>query len=504
MRLWLNENRFIELDKRKPGETESLVGEIAVRSRTIDWMGFYAYLPDPDPVLEKLGQTLPVYRQLLSDAHVWSCYMSRKSGTLNQEWEIEEAKEGKSKRANRAAHEAIDRLLSRIDVGQIISEILDAPFFGISPLEVVWGISDGLWLPERVEGKPPEWFVFSMENELRFLSQDNMIEGEELPERKFLLARHHASYQNPYGERVLARCFWPVAFKKGGFKFWAIFTEKYGMPWLIGKVPRATNETERGALLTRLTSMVQDAVAVINDDESVDIQEAGDKRGSADIYEKLVSAANREISKAVLGQTLSTELDKGGSYAATEGHLEVRQDIVDMDKRMVCQVMNTLFKYVVELNFAGAAAPAFAFYQEEDIQKDRAERDKTLTEQGVRFTADYYRRAYNLQEGDFELGEPAPKTPGGFAEAAKSATGAKDDSPSDTLYALGEKTASSARFEGLMTAIEDLLGRVSTLEEFRDQLLDIYEDMDPGELGNLMARAMTLAGLAGRFDAAER
>ncbi|MBW1666855.1 MAG: DUF935 family protein [Deltaproteobacteria bacterium] len=500
MRLWLNENRFIELDERKPGETESLVSEIAVRSRTIDWMGFYAYLPDPDPVLEKLGQTLPVYRQLLSDAHVWSCYMSRKSGTLNQEWEIGEAKEG-SKRANRAALEAIEGLLSRIDVGQIISEVLDAPFFGISALEVIWSHSDGLWLPERVEGKPPEWFVFSTENKLRFLSRDNMIQGEELPKRKFLLARHHASYQNPYGERVLARCFWPVAFKKGGFKFWAIFTEKYGMPWLIGKVPRATNETERSALLTRLVSMVQDAVAVINDDESVELKESAFKASSAGIYEKLVSAANREISKAVLGQTLSTELDKGGSYAATEGHLEVRQDIVDMDKRMVCQVMNTLFKYVVELNFAGAAAPAFTFYQEEDIQKDRAERDKTLTEQGLRFTRDYYRRVYNLQEGDFDLGEPSPEAPGGFAEAFKSGPGAKDDSPADILYALGEKTASSARFDALMAPIEDLLKRSATLEEFRDGLLDIYQDMDPEELGNLMSRAMTLAELAGRFDA---
>jgi phage gp29-like protein len=329
------------------------------------------------------------------------------------------------------------------------------------------------------------------------------------------LSRHHATYQNPYGERVLGRCFWPVVFKKGGFKFWAVFTEKYGMPWLVGKVPRATNETERAALLTRLVSMVQDAVAVINDDESVEINEAGDKRGSADIYEKLISASNREISKAILGQTLSTELDKGGSYAATEGHLEVREDIVEMDRSMVKTGFNLFFKWITDLNFAaGAIAPEFGFYEEEDIQKDLAERDKTLTDQGVRFTQEYYQRAYNLEEGDFTLGEPRvagipgqsfdPAQDRRFVQFVKQGPGASNLSPADTLDGLGRKLAASARIDGLMAPIEDLLSQVSTLDEFRDRLIETYDHMDADKLGELMAKAFALAELSGRFDAAKR
>ena len=324
MKLWLNETKFIELaDERK-----SLSKEIAARSRSLDWMGIWALLPDPDPVLSKTGQGIAVYRQLLSDAHIWSCCQSRKSGTLSCEWKINEAKSG-SVRQNKNAHTIIENLMSSLDVYQIITDMLEAPFFGMSPLEVIWKSSKNSWLPERVEGKPPEWFAFDPENKLRFLSMDNMTDGEEIPDYKFLLPRHHASFQNPYGERILSRCFWPVVFKKGGFKFWAIFTEKYGMPWLVGRVPRSTNETERGALLSRLTSMVQDAVAVINDDESVEFKESNSKSASADIYEKLISVSNREISKAILGQTLTTELDKGGSFAATKEHMEVRADLVD-------------------------------------------------------------------------------------------------------------------------------------------------------------------------------
>jgi phage gp29-like protein len=136
------------------------------------------------------------------------------------------------------------------------------------------------------------------------------------------------------------------------------------MPWVVGKVPRSTNDTERGELLTNLASMVQDAVAVVNDDESVEIEEAGGKTASADIYEKLISASNREISKAILGQTLTTEIDKGGSFAATKEHMEVRADLVDQDKRMVCDKFNKLFAWVTELNFDNAIPPLFKFYEE--------------------------------------------------------------------------------------------------------------------------------------------
>lgn len=493
MKLWISESEFVEVDK----DHESLAAEIAPRSRSLDWLGITGFLPDPDEVLRKLGQDMTVYRRLLTDAHVWSCYLSRKAGTLSLEWEIRESSQG-SKGVNTRAYQMIKDMMENLDVYQILSDMLDAPFFGMSPIEIMWKSTGSTWLPERVIGKPPEWFVFSTENELRFQSMDNMIEGEELPEYKFLLPRHHATYQNPYGERTLSRCFWPVAFKKGGFKFWAIFTEKFGMPWIVGKVPRGTNETERANVLAKLASMVQDAVAVVNDDESVAITEASGKSASAAIYEKLISASNREVSKAVLGQTLSTEIDKGGSYAATKGHLEVRADIVSMDKRMVTDTWNLFFKWVTDLNFADAAPPKFAFYEEEDVQKDKAERDDTLTKQGVRFTKKYYGRTYNIEDDEFELGEPI--SGGSMGQFAENSRVGEDLSPGDTLDALGDKTLTLADFGDLMGPVEKLLGSASSLEEFRDGLLDLYGDMDESALGDLMQRALTVADLAGRFD----
>ena len=91
----------------------------------------------------------------------------------------------------------------------------------MQPLEVVWRRDGTSTVPDRVVGKPVEWFVFAAEdNSLRLRTKANLILGEELPPKKFLLARYNATYDNPYGERVLSRCFWPVAFKKGGMARW--------------------------------------------------------------------------------------------------------------------------------------------------------------------------------------------------------------------------------------------------------------------------------------------
>jgi phage gp29-like protein len=497
VKLWISEHDFIELDDR-----ESLTAEIAPRSRSLDWLGIVGFLPDPDVVLRKLGQDISTYRLLLSDAHVWSCYESRTSGALSCDWKVAEAAEGGSARANKRAYELIQTMMKRLDVHQVIEDMLQAPFFGMSPIEVIWSADTTLWVPERVVGKPPEWFGFTENNELRFRSRENMYEGEEIPEYKFLLPRHHATYQNPYGERILSRCFWPVAFKKGGFKFWAIFTEKYGMPWVRGKVPRGTNETERAKLLSRLVSMVQDAVAVINDDESVEITEASGKQASASIYERLISAGNRECSKAILGQTLSTELDKGGSFAATKGHLEVRDDLIDADKRMVSSSWNQLFQWVTQLNIDGAAPPTFSFIEEEDIQEDRAKRDKDLFEQGVDFTEKYYMRTYNLEEDDI-AGINRETRIRGFSEFAK--TQSRFDPEQEELEELADDSLGLATeaWKGIDGPIRKLIESSSSLEEVRDRIFEVYRDLDPEDLEKLVRDALVTAALAGAADGAK-
>jgi len=364
-------------------------------SQNVDLYSFGTLFPDPDSVLASQGRGISLYRDLLNDPHVKACTSSRKSGVLCKSWQIQ------GDGPNLAL---IERVFSSLDISKLIGEILNAPLFGFAPIEVVWQVVDGFIVPKKVEGKPQEWFCFDKENNLRLKSQNNFYEGEIVPENKFLCPKHNPTYLNPYGEKLLASVFWPVTFKKGGIKFWVSFTEKYGMPWAMGKIPRQTLEAEALRLRDALENMVQDGVAVFDDNCSIELVESGSKSQSADVYAQLVQFNNEEISKAILGQTLTTQIGQNGSYAAGKVHSDVRDDILSSDARMVEATLNQLIDWIVELNYPSSPAPKFVFKDDDTLKTDLANRDKVLKDTGVVFTKEYFIKNYGLSEGDFELG----------------------------------------------------------------------------------------------------
>ena len=177
--------------------------------------------------------------------------------------------------------------------------------------------------------------------------------------RKFLVARHNPTYENPYGERVLARVFWPVAFKKAGLRFWLTCVEKFSVPYLVGKHPRGMGAEEIAAIARRLEDAVQDAVLVIPDDASVDIKEAAHVANGT-IFQQLKQTCDEDIAIAILGQNLTTSV-RGGSLSAAQVHDRVRGEIKNSDKKIAARAINQLIRWFVELNFGDAPAPAFAF-----------------------------------------------------------------------------------------------------------------------------------------------
>ncbi|MFR3751468.1 MAG: DUF935 family protein [Enterocloster sp.] len=53
------------------------------------------------------------------------------------------------------------------------------------------------------------------------------------------------------------------------------------------------------------------------------------KQSSVDIYERLARFCDEQMSKAIVGQTLTS--DSGGSYAQSKTHNDVRKDLTEAD-----------------------------------------------------------------------------------------------------------------------------------------------------------------------------
>lgn len=502
MRVWTSPTNFVEVSAKKGNLTD----EFASRDRSLDFSSMLMVLPDPDPILKKQGRDLSVYRDLICDAHVDSVVQSRVSGVLRREWRVEPG--GESPQDERLA-EAADAALRDIDMDSAIGEMMDAVFYGAAYPEIMWAEIGGLVLPQNIVCKPQEWFCYGSKNELKFKSRDNW-QGEDVPPMKFMQVRNRATYANPYGERVLSRCFWPVTIKRAGFKWWVVFVEKYGLPFLVGKLPRIATAKQYDTLLDKLESMVHDAVAVVPDDATVEIRAEGTNSASSSIFRDLKSSCNEEISKAVVGQTLTTEIgETGGAYAASQTHQEVRSDLMDRDAKMVAGAFDLLFRWVRDLNDPSAAAPVWKWHEEEDLGKGRADRDAILVpllkEAGQTLSADYFKKNYNLTDEDLEEKAPAPAAPSpfGFAEYAE---GPKDPKDFEAYYKRLEELAKAAAAEA-QAPLDDLVrqvrlevGRGRTLPDVIERLHKLYPKLDVDRMRDVMARAGFSAEILGRYS----
>ena len=470
--------------------TPSLSNQIATRDRSMD-MSFGFILPNPDPILKRQGKDIAVYRDMRSRASVGGPIRRRKAAVKALEWRVERGKA--SARVTRLAND----VLATYDMDTLINEITNAVLFGYQPLELVWGPFNGAAAPLQVIGKPQEWFFFDNAAQLRFRSRQQPLQGEELEPRKFLLARQEASYENPYGFADLSMCFWADTFMRGGLKFWVTFTEKYGTPWLVGKQPRGTPGSEVNNLLDKLEAMVQDAVAAIPDDSSIDILESGDKGASADLYERLLMYCRSEINIALLGQNQSTESNSNRA-SATAG-LEVAKTIRDGDAALVMATMNQLLRWLTDLHDGEQApAPTFVLFEEEDVNTQQAVRDETLTKAGLKFTKEYWKRVYRLQDGDIEDASAEPSMPAAPGTAAAVPVEFVEGT-APAVMPTGELNTAAAPI--VMAWVRDLRALVEAHSEpqaLQDALLEAYSELPTDELTEVMALAFELAHLQGR------
>lgn len=367
----------------------------------VEWWKKLQYsIPDPDKILADNEYDYQIYRDLLSDPHLWSVIQQRKAQINQMGWSVD-LKKGEPFYAE------ILEMLERLGVNDKIDSILDTILFGFNVEEIIWDIQDDKYIPIKLKQKPVEWFIFSNSNELRLrkMAGGSYIfeEGVKLPPYKFILSQHKSTYKNPYGEKLLSKVYWPVTFKKASTDNWEQLLDKHGIPYIMGVYKSNASEEDKSLLEQTLTDMLDDNVGIMSEDTEIDFKEAG-KYNVGEIFSNMVEHLNTEISKAILTVTLTTELGSTGSYKAAEIHREMFEMLGLQDKKIVERVYNKLIEYYIDINYGKREEyPKIVLEKKEEIINTTVERDKILTEMGIRFNKEYFKKRYNLNENDFEL-----------------------------------------------------------------------------------------------------
>ncbi|EKD36935.1 MAG: protein of unknown function DUF935 [uncultured bacterium] len=494
-------------------QNDELLRQIADHSSDPNFILGLSALPNPDEVLRKAGLSHKVYDQVMTDGHVMSKVIDRRAGLLRREWIVDAG--GDSAAEKRAADLCRLALAAMEEHGEYPLEnslgcLQEAALRGHRALEVVWGYTGGVWLPEFLRDIPNRRLIHTG-IEWRLLTTHDQSYGVPFPDKKVLMATHMGSTDNPYGEALLSRCYWPYLFKHNGLTWWVTLAEKHGLPWIIGKLGGAGDESARRELLDKLVALAVDPVMVVPTNAELAFE--GMEGVTPDVHAGLISLCNAEISKVLVGQTLSTELDqKGGSRAATETHSGLRDEIVDADGKLVARVMNRLFAWIAELNLGpNVIVPKFKWVEESEPPREWS----LIAARAIRSLPGLVPKRWAYDK--FGIGEeyrgdeemiPAQAagvgTNGGdFARA----DGADDEFTEEqqALEALADKSIKEA-VSALAGNEEKILAAVqgaASYEEAMDKLLALYPDLEVAGLEDVLARTLLAADMFGRHTGQE-
>ncbi|MBW2673859.1 MAG: DUF935 family protein, partial [Deltaproteobacteria bacterium] len=469
-------------------------------------------LENPDPVLrtEAGGKGLKLYDEVDRDPHAGSVLQTRSLSIVGKEWKIIPARSAMAKNLpvstpfDKEVAGFVTQTLKGCNFKQARKEVLQAVLYGFYVIEILWKYKDGAITIEKIIGKHPRRFIFTLARQLRLLTPQNMIEGEEVPDRKFVVFTFDDS-DNPYGKGLGRKLWWPVWFKKHGIKFWLIFAEKFGMPTTIGKYPPGTEPKQQQALLDAIDAIQNETGVKIPDTMTIDLLEAR-RTGTVNTYESLCVFMDRQISKATLGQTATTE-GTPGKLGNEQSQDDVKQDIIEADAELLDECLNnSLIPWIVDYNFSGVTEyPKIKTHAEKKPNlKERSEIDKTVTKEiGVPVSKKYFYETYNIPEpaeGEDVVETATAGTPFGFAENRRYTP------EQEALEGLVAKTGKEAKkaMSGVLEPVREIILKAGSLTEIRDKIYGAYSDMDPRDLEDLVARAIYTADLFGRDAVMEK
>lgn len=285
-----------------------------------------------------------LYEDILLDTHLISVIKKRRAAALRSP--IVFRRDGKP---DPVVNEQIKSPWFR----KLISDIIDAQFWGFSLFQFY---KEGDWinynLIPRKHVDPDRRLILHRQTDITGTSWD------EYPDLLFV--------GEPGVLGLLANVAPWVLYKRNSVGDWSQFSEVFGMP--IQEYTYDTDDDDaRQRAIDDASSAGSLAVFVHGKDTSLNLLEAGNKTGSADVYERLVETCNKEISKAILLNTLTTESSSTGTQALGTVHKKSEDNVIQSDRQDILNVLNydmTDIFLAMGINTAGGE---FCYPEKKDI-----------------------------------------------------------------------------------------------------------------------------------------
>ena len=247
----------------------------------------------------------------------------------------------------------------------VIHNAMDAFAKGWSVQELVFQRSGPVLGLQAVRPKDPAGFGMEVDAfgqlkglKLRLPGQSELS----LPRSKFVVYVNRRTYSQPKGKSDLDAAYKHWLAKTSLLSAWKLHLEKFAMPTVLGKYERGLPPSEQSAILAALQD-IQNNTAVVHPKE-IEIGLLGGHKEPSTGFQEAIEFHNREIARAVLGQTLTTDEGRRvGSLALGKVHLQILLLQVNAIRKELAESVMTeqVIRPLVELNFGPGLVPKFVF-----------------------------------------------------------------------------------------------------------------------------------------------
>lgn len=471
------------------------------------------------------------------DAHLFAELSKRRLAWLTVDWALTPPMDA-TPAEKKATAELEAMMRDALDMDALLQDLAGAILPGYACVELAWQQVDGQWLPTPY-ARPADWFTVLPEARDVLRLRTAAPGGEALRPWGWITHLHPAKsgYITRAGlVRILG---WPFIFRNLTARDLAEFLEIYGLPLRLGRYPAGASPEEKSTLMQAVVSIGHNAAGILPEGMSVEFQEAA--KGASDPFMAMIAWAEASISKAILGGTLTSQVDGKGSYAAAQTHNEVRGDILKADLRLVARSLTRdLVAPLARLNTSLARMPSFEFdlSENEDITA-LADALPKLVGAGVQIPARWVHEKLAIPEP--QNNEPVLALPSsaaapaalssiaslalhgrgaggegvyqhvsgcqcsGCTGVAALATGQPTPDPIGPAQQIAARLNAEAQpvMADWLAQVEAMLEAAGSLDEFKAMLLAAFDQLPTDKMGAVMSDALIAASAAGRFDVAQ-
>lgn len=314
-----------------------------------------------------------LFTEILLDGHLTAVIEKRKLSVSNTPLLF--LKNGKE-------NTEIAKLIETENFLTLLGYILESKIWGHSLIELK--IEDGVLVPQLIPRKhvvPEKGIILRNQNDMAGFSY------KELPYSNYVL---EAGEKDALG--LLMKAAQYVIYKRGGFGDWAQYCELFGMPFRVAKYD-GYDEKTRTDLENALKTAGSAAYIVIPKEADLNFIQ-NNSTGSSILYDMLIDSCNKELSKLILGQTMTTEA--GGALAQAKVHQEVEKEIHYADKLFVKNILNDRLVPLMRVHGYNVEGGKFVFQDKENIdKKTKLEMDLKLAAQ-IKMDDSYFYETYNI------------------------------------------------------------------------------------------------------------